>query len=156
MNYCLKGHFPKKEKELFWIIKFSVERLQVPDFGENQEGEEISFSSHMLTRAVAELFPVSVWDGVFAGAYEHSWLETENKCLIDVLPVSSLGGPIMFSNGAESPKRRLYRADFLPSFEHFSSSSFRSAVNRIRNELESNLNKAGIKSIKGGSGVEFL
>ncbi len=155
MKFYYKNCFSKKEEELFLLIRFAVERVKEPNLGKDKSGQEIAFSSHILSHALSKIFPVTAIDGVFAGAYRHSWLTTKYNSLIDVLPISCIGGPIMFDNSSNSPKKRLYKPTSLDYSEKFSSPSFCFAVDVTTIELENVLRSAGVKVRKEVEKIEF-
>ena len=106
--YCLK-FIPEEELVLFLKIKAAVEQLEDPDLGVDGYQEPIPVSCHMIARAVAELFSVTLKDGFYIVGYQHSWLVTATGHVIDVYPVGMLGGPILCENTSVlSPARRLY------------------------------------------------
>lgn len=60
---------------------------------------------------VVEAFPDGL--GYFRPHYNHSWLKTPNRHIIDVYPVGILGGPFLVEQTMSfmSPGRHLYQPD---------------------------------------------
>jgi hypothetical protein len=57
-------------------------------------------SCHVLARAVQQCFDgLKVVDGYIRGPvrYNHTWLTTESKNIIDVYPVAIVGGPLLLA-----------------------------------------------------------
>lgn len=66
-------------------------------------------SCHLICRALARHFDVSVHDGYFTPGYQHSWLETKDgKCIIDAYPVAGVT-PFMVLASWPSPWIKLYQ-----------------------------------------------
>lgn len=111
MTPYAKKYVSKNNLEMFGKIKRIVAALPNIDLGVNGRGEKILLSCHMLTRALAELFPLKVWDGYFGAPgdrYEHSWLVDKGiHIVIDPYPVAVLGGPVLVVVEA-SPWAHLY------------------------------------------------
>lgn len=133
----VEQYIPVSDLELFAQIRQVVVDMIDPDLGIDEDGETIVMSCHMLARALAKIFPVSVRDGYFAGGYEHSWLETAERNLIDPYPVAVIGGPIMFDGNIASPSRQIYRKCSARSISYgrFARGSFRRSVGRIERAL---------------------
>ncbi len=122
-------YISEKERSLFMRIKDTVERMEDPELGLDENGDEILLSCHILARAVADFFPVRVKDGYFADCFRHSWVETEEGHLIDLYPVACLGGPIMLEGKTGcSPKRRIYVEKDLLEPDVLLESSFQRSV----------------------------
>ncbi len=62
---------------------------------------------HLICRALARHFEVSVHDGYFTPGCQHSWLTTKGGSIIDVYPIAGAVPFIVASNGF-SPWTRLY------------------------------------------------
>jgi hypothetical protein len=53
-------------------------------------------SCHVIAEAVSRRWPqLKVKHGRFMSAYEHSWLETKQRNIIDVYPIAIIGGPLL-------------------------------------------------------------
>ncbi|TSC53571.1 MAG: hypothetical protein LiPW39_190 [Parcubacteria group bacterium LiPW_39] len=127
--YVLK-FIPKEDLGLFEKIKTAVTKMPDIDLGKDEEGEEIILSCHILARAVARLFSLKFVDGYFHPDHSHSWLLTPNGNIIDVYPVSVLGGPLFIHSSHSSPMRWLYKKENI--FDGlFSKPSFRRSVRRV-------------------------
>jgi len=93
---------------LFERIREIIENLPDVDLGQKKDGEEIVLSCHMLARAIGRIFNLKVADGHAIVGYEHSWLVTSNKNIIDVYPVATIGGPIII-DGNTLYARQIYK-----------------------------------------------
>ncbi len=122
-------YISEKDRVLFEKIKDAVEKMEDPELGIDENGDEILLSCHILARAVAEIFPIRFKDGYFADCFQHSWVETDEGHLIDLYPVACLGGPIMIEGKTGcSPKRRIYKEKDLLERDLISSGSFNRSV----------------------------
>jgi hypothetical protein len=66
------------------------------------------FTCHLVCRALANCFDVSVCDGYFTRGYQHSWLTTKSGLsIIDAYPVAG-GIPFIVAANFPSPWSRLY------------------------------------------------
>ncbi len=87
----------KSDQQLFASIRLLVEYF--PDglsLGSDRRGRVIELSCHIITHALANLFPqLECVDGYFYRSFEHSWLLSREFALIDPYPVGIVGGPIM-------------------------------------------------------------
>ncbi len=136
---------PREELELFTQIKRVIEHLEIPDLGFNENGDPIALSCHVLARATAQVFPVRVRDGYFAGHYNHSRVETLCGHLIDVYPIAMISGPIMFDGHTASPSRVIYTPLSAKKLSRgrFGKNSFRRAVRRVARALRAELKTQG-------------
>ena len=90
---------PFNEIEVFTTIRDIV--VRIPDISfTRSDGVAMPISCHLLTRALAFVLPtLQVRDGFVGGtSYEHSWLITASKNIIDPYPMAGVGGPIMYDD----------------------------------------------------------
>ncbi|MCF7835962.1 MAG: hypothetical protein K9M15_02475 [Candidatus Marinimicrobia bacterium] len=128
----------REEITLFEKIRYSTIRLPDIDLGLDEKGKEVIFSCHMLARAVAKVFGLKYVDGYYTPNFEHSWILTPEKHLIDVYPIAVIGGPIlMVSEKFNSPARWHYKkmSTRKISYGRFSKPSFRRSVRRIEKAI---------------------
>ncbi len=55
--------------------------------GEDNRGRPVVLSCHILARACSKFFGLKLVDGHFIPNFQHSWLETSNRHVIDVYPI---------------------------------------------------------------------
>ncbi|MCX6713710.1 MAG: hypothetical protein NTV48_01225 [Candidatus Vogelbacteria bacterium] len=121
-----------EERELFSLIQKVVSLLVVPDLGQNNKGEDVVLSCHILARATAKVFELKHVDGYFVSCYCHSWLITLSGHVIDVYPVGVLGGPVLWVNARNAPTPRLFQKRRLGNGNINSDQSwFRRSVRRV-------------------------
>ncbi len=126
-----------EEFELFIKIKELVAKLPDVNLGLDRFEHEIDLSCHMLARVVAEIFSLEFVDGYFTIGFQHSWVLTPKRQIIDVYPVAILGGPILMDASSFSPARNCYlkmnkkRCYKVPSEEQW----FKESVEKIKKEL---------------------
>ncbi len=125
---------PNEDIVLFNRIKRSLSGL--PDTVTFTDGKIIS--CHMLSRAVSIVFKIRCHDGFFCSRYRHSWVTTPNNNIIDLCPVATVGGPIMYSNDPTSPAITLY-TPVSTLCSSVKNESFEKAVKAIISSLEQNL-----------------
>lgn len=101
------GLVSPEEVSLLEEIRRLVDAL--PDIKLSDGGEENPVSCHLLARAIAPHFPVTVKDGSFgSGGWAHSWFTTHQGNIIDVYPWAQVGGPTLLSMARPSPWRDLF------------------------------------------------
>ncbi len=100
---------PKEDSELFYKIQLVVNDFPEVSFGKDEDGEELILSCHIFARAIGRVFNLPYVDGFFYPSYQHTWLLTSNKNIIDVYPVAVLGGPILMDGGYCAPAKWLYK-----------------------------------------------
>lgn len=107
---------PKEDQEIFFQMKEIFENMPEIDLGKNNKGQEVDVSCHMLARAFAQFFPVTVKDGFFfkKGNF-HSWLETKQS-IMDVYPIAMMGGPVLVDKKGYNPWSQQYLEDILPGW----------------------------------------
>lgn len=129
---------PAGDVQLLMRIRQALEALPDVDLGVNEEGEEITLSCHILSRAVAKVFSLKCRSGFYYPGFSHSWLVTASNNVIDVLPPGIVGGPILADGSPYSPSIKQYiRRDVRKiSDGNFSQPSFRRSVRRIIRELK--------------------
>ena len=97
---------------IFAMISKVVRRLPDLVFDSNDQewkGYANQVSCHLICRALARYFDVSVHDGYFTPGYQHSWLKTKNgTCVIDVYPVAGVNSFAVTANWP-SPWAKLYQ-----------------------------------------------
>ena len=134
---------------LFDKIRICIGVLPEIDLGKDGRFQKIPISCHLLARAVADVFDVKAVDGKFLDAHDHSWTETRSGNIIDVYPIASLGGPILWDSNAPLLTKLMYeRMSEKESEEYYSWSldpSFFPNVQLISNELEKISNRLGIR-----------
>jgi len=126
--YAESSYFSPEELALFGKIKNLVQAMPDVDLGKDAKEKQILVSCHMVTRAIAKIFPeLEVLDGQFGAwaGYDHSWLKRGHRLIIDPYPWAAVGGPIMVCGDMISPWYRLYRetckcqaAEFKKRFKH--------------------------------------
>jgi hypothetical protein len=68
-------------------------------------------SCHELAAQVHQRYPsLRAARGMYAGAWEHSWLVTPHQNILDVYPVGLIGGPLLIDGNA-GPGPLLYREE---------------------------------------------
>ncbi|MES3005923.1 MAG: hypothetical protein V4664_03185, partial [Patescibacteria group bacterium] len=103
---------PDADVQLFKKIRAVVLAMEDIDLGVDERGDVVVLSCHILAHAIGQNFRLRVQDGFFAVGYQHSWILTPARNIIDTYPVGILGGPLLVENSdATSPGRRLYEAD---------------------------------------------
>lgn len=137
MTLYAEQYIPEEDIALFWQIRRSVENMGYLDLGVDEDGKPIILSCHMLARAVARVFSVSVRDGYFVGNFEHSWVETSSGNIIDLYPIAAIGGPIMF-DGMILPEMKIYIRSSTRRISRgrFGRNSFKRSVRRVASALE--------------------
>lgn len=106
---------PPNDLTTFLAVRNIVTALPDTVLGTRLDGKKIPIHCHVLTRALASVFPtLKVRDGFMNGLnYQHSWLVTPNNCIIDPLPIAILGGPIIIDD------ELLWRSFYGPEFYWF-------------------------------------
>ena len=131
---------PRKDIVLFEKIKEIVNNFPDIDYGVDKNGKKIVLSCHMLARAIAITFSLECRDGYFYPNYQHSWLKTAKKNIIDVYPVGIISGPILISGDDCSPARWLYKekqGDFIDEIiNRIGIECFEKAVDKIIKRIE--------------------
>ncbi len=98
--------------KLFSNIKGVMEQMPEVDLGIDESGDEVPVSCHMVTRALAKIFPGKVrsQDGDFVRRGQlHSWLVIGGGLVIDPYPIGTVGGPILVDcSFSLSPWTKLY------------------------------------------------
>lgn len=85
-------HLQTEDIELFRKIEYVIDKIELPHIG-----EETEVTCHMLADAVSDVFCLEVIRGHFIRGYEHSWLVTKHRNLIDVYPFGMIGGPMIIA-----------------------------------------------------------
>ncbi len=109
MTPYVLSQIPSDEVDLFQKIKLAVNELPDIDLGLDDDGKEIILSCHILARAVAKVFGLKPVDGHFYPNFQHTWLLTPHRHIIDVYPVAILGGPILIDGQLSSPASWIYK-----------------------------------------------
>lgn len=117
------------DSKTFERVRELVLNLPDLDFGESEEGKGIILSCHMLAIAIAKFLNLEVVHGYFCSMYQHSWVVTPTKHIIDVYPIGILGGPIMIDGMDRSPVSHLYNRATLGI--NFETESFKRSVEKI-------------------------
>ncbi|HTX87261.1 MAG TPA: hypothetical protein VMC41_04335 [Candidatus Nanoarchaeia archaeon] len=123
------SRLPQDEVEIFFKIKQVVDNLPDIILGNNENGEEITLSCHLLARAVGKVFGLKYVDGHSFPRYQHTWLITSHRNIIDVYPVATLGGPIMLDGGCVRHVEKFYKKKRLAIGA--TRNSFRRALRKI-------------------------
>lgn len=84
--------------KVFHQIKKVVENLVVPNLGYDEGGRKIELSCHMLAEVISEFFGLKCLNGYYMRGWNHSWLVTRNRNIIDVYPIGVVGGPILVAH----------------------------------------------------------
>ncbi|TSC61490.1 MAG: hypothetical protein G01um101448_879 [Parcubacteria group bacterium Gr01-1014_48] len=124
----------REDIALFEKIRSAVQAFPDIDLGNDENGDHIMLSCHILARAIAHIFSLTCRDGYYYPNYQHSWVETMYGNIIDVYPVGVIGGPILVHEDPIcSPSRNLYirKATKHISQGRFSKASFRRSVRCI-------------------------
>lgn len=113
MEPYMTGLISQEDLFLFQKIEKVVHEMPEVDLGVDQLGDRMLISCHMVSRALAHLFPEVEWkDGYFARfGQRHSWLKIKRSpnLTIDPYPVALVGGPIMVHGGfITTPWDKLY------------------------------------------------
>src|SRR3989344_4689806 len=137
MTPYIQQFVAENELRTFEEVRLIVNRLpniDLSDIGEDEHGDTLIISCHMLARAISTFFSLKVRDGKFMSGYQHSWLETASGHIIDVYPVATLGGPILIDGGRKSfsPSRGMYTVTHKKYYGHkFDTRQFRRCVKRL-------------------------
>lgn len=110
MKTFAEAYIAKQDIEIFQGIRRLIDSVDGFDIG----GE---LTCHDISRAVAGIFPVRMETGYYFRGFEHSWLRTENRNIIDVYPVGVIGGPILV---AYEVGQFLYRPEVLKNVDTLS------------------------------------
>jgi hypothetical protein len=134
MTPYVARYLTARDLEIFQRIRTLV--IGLPDdidIGNNDQGEKIILSCHILVRALAKVCNLQYQDGYFHPNYQHSWLLTPDGQTIDPYPVAIWGGPLMFDGSTSSPARWLYKKVSSQRISHgrFGQVWFRRAVRRV-------------------------
>jgi len=133
----VETRIPTEELSIFRKIEGVVSRLPSVDLGTDEEGNKMVLSCHILARAVAKVFGLEYVDGFYHQGFEHTWLMTKSRNIIDVYPVATVGGPIMMDMSVVfSPAHYLYKRERLG--RGFGQNSFKRAVRRVTREIRRN------------------
>lgn len=106
-------------EDLDLLDRMRLVMREMPDIDFGRIGEyQIPTDCHMVARAFANHFPVTVKDGYFIDhGWPHSWVLTPNCFVIDLYPIRmEAGGPVLVSIGIQSPWRDAYRVEESPAF----------------------------------------
>lgn len=119
--------FPKDVLQLFFDIKSVFENIPQGSvlIRKNKSGNDRVLSCHMICRALANFFPVSIRDGYFVGKWcPHSWLVPRARWsvepyfyenyIIDPYPWMAANGPILVYAFTHSPWKKIYLEQDLP------------------------------------------
>ncbi len=111
MTPWIQSRIPEADIEIFKRIRAAVEALPDLELGDYPNGNKIIMSCHILARATGKVFDLQVKDGFFYPNCNHSWLLLKSNNIVDVYPVSILGGPILVYNENRhwSPGAWLYK-----------------------------------------------
>ena len=122
-------YIPAEDITLFQQIKDGVNKIPDDlDLGNNDEGQQLVLSCHMLARAVGKVFKLHHCDGYYHSNFEHSWILTPSENIIDVYPIAVIGGPILIHNGFMGCPARLLYIPKRISRGRFDNSLFRLSV----------------------------
>ncbi len=141
-------HISREDQLAFKTIRLSLAALPEIDLGVDHRQRKIELSCHMLARAVAKVFNLNCVDGKFLGTFDHSWTVTRAGNILDVYPIASLGGPIMWDGQARIITSRMYigmsEADALEYYGWRDVSEFHPNVHKVTIELSEVANKLGL------------
>ena len=130
-----------EDLDLFTQIKQAVDQLNKSDLGVDDQDDQIVLSCHILARAVAKVFDLKHVDGLYHPNFDHTWLITNGGQLIDVYPVSTIGGQIMIvTPKMQTPAYWLYKPKRLNA--GFAKPWFRRAVRITIAALQKNLSQS--------------
>ncbi len=129
MTPYVMGDISKEEYELFLEIRVAVREMPDIDLGKDNHGRAVEISCHMITRALAEIFPnnFNVKDGHALKGWQHSWVVFKNNphLIIDPYPIAMVEGPIMVFAMHCTPwgtfykeGRKIHRFDQEPFLSH--------------------------------------
>lgn len=106
-------NMPKIVREMQkWLFDLPDRNIESDDKG--------LWSCHALTRAAKLKWRLDRWriaDGFFCGTYQHSWLVRDQdqwhmKLILDVCPVASIGGSILYDALSSLDKNYEEKTDF--------------------------------------------
>lgn len=142
MTPYYKQFVPNHELALFEKIEGMIINMKDIDLGDDENGDRIILSCHMLARAVAKLLKQKYVDGYFYPNFEHSWIVLPSGAIVDLYPISILGGPILMAGGCNSVTETYYTACSSQKIScgRFSQPSFKRSVQRILRALKQTLN----------------
>jgi hypothetical protein len=138
MRPYVRKKLPNQDVIIFNRIKNAIDNLPNLVLGKDEEGRNIDISCHILARAIAKAFGLRYADGYFCRNYQHSWVLTGQRNIIDVYPVGIFGGPLLISCDINSPTSFLYRRHFLT--KKFKRPSFVRAVKVVTSFIMLNHN----------------
>lgn len=149
MRFYAESQIPREEQKLFAEIRKCIANLPNEfDLGNNEGGERLELSCHILARAVALLFNLKYVDGKHLDLVEHSWVETPTGNIIDVYPVGALGGPqLIAADSFFVFKRREYvtisKKDWRNRYgEMDNSPSFNRAIDIVSEKLQEKISRS--------------
>jgi len=128
-----KLYIHESDLTLFDKIRAIITTMPDIDLGEDEEGETIILSCHMLVRAVAKVFSLKYEDGYFCESHDHSWIVTPHNNIVDVYPIAQIGGPTMIDGNNGLIAQLLYEQSSAKKLSRgkFGKQSFVRSVRRI-------------------------
>jgi hypothetical protein len=136
MHYWLEDQLPAVEVGLLGTIREIVRDLPILELGNDDEGNPIILSCHLLARSIGSVFSLNYADGFWLHSYQHSWVYSSLGNIIDVYPVGILGGPLLVDNQHFfSPGRRLYHERNIGEAIGVSKPWFQEAVGEVTRVL---------------------
>jgi hypothetical protein len=91
-------HIEKDDIVLFRYIQQILENTELPNLGNDDNGRKIEVSCHMIAEVLSKILDIELKHGYFIPGFEHSWLATINRNIIDVYPCGIVGGPLLISH----------------------------------------------------------
>jgi hypothetical protein len=98
-----------EDVEIFGKIRTIVDKFPDISMGKDEHREEIPLSCHILARAIGRVLGLKYVDGHSFPCYQHTWLVTSHRNIIDVYPVAILGGPIMLDGNCVRYVEKFYK-----------------------------------------------
>ncbi len=136
----------QEDQKLFANIQKVIWEMPEVNLGLDARNIPVLVSCHMLARAIARFFPVTVHDGHFVyGPYRHSWVTTKTA-LIDVYPIAMIGGPILLDKTTSNPLLRQYVDEGLQDATFNENEKFFSYVDKVADAVERTIKKLKIEN----------
>ncbi len=134
---------PKADVALFRKIEKITHAFPDPNLG-IRDGEVIVPSCRHLAHALTEFFPLKAVDGYSPRrGYQHSWLETANRNIIDVYPVGMVGGPLLLAADRVPDPWRFFYIEH--PFDFLNGKEFEEELHLVRDALLKTIYACGIE-----------
>jgi hypothetical protein len=137
----------QSEIKLFESVRRAVNSLPDLSLGIDQGGKPVQLSAHILSQAFRAAYEIESAHGKYSKMHDHSWLVTPEKNIIDVHPIASWGGPVLYYGslpGVHTLFSRLPSAAVEQKFEGiFQTAWFWDAVYVVESQLRRHKEEEG-------------